>query len=494
VKTSATCSDGSPITAIDVSPGENITCTFTNTKDGQITIVKDAIPNDAQDFAFAGNITGCTAFSLDDDADGTLTNTKICAVHPGTFNVDETVPAGWVKTSATCSDGSPITAIDVSPGENITCTFTNTKDGQITIVKDVQNPENDPQDFVFAGNITGCTAFSLDDDADGTLSNTKVCPVHPGTFNVDETVPANWAKTSATCSDGSPITAINVGPGEALTCTFVNQRKARLVVEKIVVGGGTQSFDFSRTGIANFALTDGQTNNSGFTLTPGDYTVCELNLAVAWATTAALTPGGAVTLYNPDALDVGNRCYDLTLGYGDDIKITFTNTPPPGGGTRTIGYWKNWSSCTGGNQYEKATANDMLEGTLDFYLPTANPGPIYPIGDYTGPLTCTQAVSLLSKDAIDGTKRAGDPIYNMVAQLLGAKLNLAAGAGTCSAVQTALTGAQTLLDAINFVGTGSYKAKGVLTAMQLTQANALAGTLGSYNEGTLGGSCPTHVQ
>jgi hypothetical protein len=81
----------------------------------------------------------------------------------------------------------------------------------------------------------------------------------------------------------------------------------------------------------------------------------------------------------------------------------------------------------------------------------------------------------------------------MVAQLLGAKLNLAAGAGTCAALNTALGQAQTLLLGIAppFNGLGSYK--GTLTAAQQALANSLNTTLTSYNEGTLGGGCPTHV-
>ena len=39
--------------------------------------VKDAVPNDPQDFSFtAGGGLSPSAFSLDDDADGTLSNTR----------------------------------------------------------------------------------------------------------------------------------------------------------------------------------------------------------------------------------------------------------------------------------------------------------------------------------------------------------------------------------------------------------------------------------
>ena len=77
----------------------------------------------------------------------------------------------------------------------------------------------------------------------------------------------------------------------------------------------------------------------------------------------------------------------------------------------------------------------------------------------------------------------------MVAQLLGAKLNVAAGAGTCSALTTALGDAQTLLTTLGFNGLGSYK--GTLTSAQQALANSLISSLTAYNEGTLGGGCPT---
>ena len=104
--------------------------------------------------------------------------------------------------------------------------------------------------------------------------------------------------------------------------------------------------------------------------------------------------------------------------------------------------------------------------------------------------------AFISKNAKNGDKRAGDPVYNMTAQLLGAKLNINAQAGTCAALQTAFGQAQTLLVAIGFDGLGSYAGKNptyTLSAQQKSQAQALAGVFGSYNEGTLGGGCPTHV-
>ena len=52
---SATCSDGSDPGFIEIEPGELVTCTFVNRKLGNISVTKDAQPDDAQDFEFTAD-------------------------------------------------------------------------------------------------------------------------------------------------------------------------------------------------------------------------------------------------------------------------------------------------------------------------------------------------------------------------------------------------------------------------------------------------------
>jgi hypothetical protein len=52
------------------------------------------------------------------------------------YSVTETALSGWDQTGATCSHGTPAN-IAVSPGETVTCTFTNTQRGMAKVLKTV---------------------------------------------------------------------------------------------------------------------------------------------------------------------------------------------------------------------------------------------------------------------------------------------------------------------------------------------------------------------
>ncbi|OGI22163.1 MAG: hypothetical protein A2808_04030 [Candidatus Moranbacteria bacterium RIFCSPHIGHO2_01_FULL_55_24] len=131
------CTQTSNLTAsATVVQGQTTTCTFSNlVNKGSITIIKDAQPDDAQDFSFTG---GLGDFTLDDDADGTFSNTKVSGpLFPGAYSVTENATPGWTLAGVVCtssnlqslnSTSNPTQEITLAPGENVTCTFTNTKD------------------------------------------------------------------------------------------------------------------------------------------------------------------------------------------------------------------------------------------------------------------------------------------------------------------------------------------------------------------------------
>lgn len=93
-----------------------------NSKLGKILIDKVTYPaGDNESFEFAPSY-GPTFSLKDTDAanDGGF-------LAPGVYSVEELEVEGWDLTSVACDDGSPAAAIDLQPGEIVTCTFTNTK-------------------------------------------------------------------------------------------------------------------------------------------------------------------------------------------------------------------------------------------------------------------------------------------------------------------------------------------------------------------------------
>ena len=103
-----------------------------------ITVVKNAIPKDPQAFQFTGS-PDIGPFTLYDDGisnpDSTSNSQTFDKLLPGTYSIEETVPAGWKLTRAVCSDGSPVDKIDLTPGESVVATFTDTELGRIEITK-----------------------------------------------------------------------------------------------------------------------------------------------------------------------------------------------------------------------------------------------------------------------------------------------------------------------------------------------------------------------
>ena len=254
----STGNTGTRTATINVEIGETVTCTFTNEARGTIKIIKDTVPNDPQNFTYTENIPNCTIGPLDDDSDGTLSNMVTCSNVPvGQYTVTEADPTpGFDLTNLACVDsdtggtastvnlGTRKATINLDPGETVTCTYTNTKRGTIVIIKDTV--PNAAQDFSYTDNISGCTVGPLDDDSDGTLSNTVTCNnVVPGSYTVIETAATGYATTlvcvetngdggsTPSSSTATLAASIDLDAGETVTCTFTNTALPDLKVEKV---------------------------------------------------------------------------------------------------------------------------------------------------------------------------------------------------------------------------------------------------------------------
>ena len=171
---------------------------------GSITIEKDAVPDDEQDFSFNIN-DGDTldeGFVLDDngnDGDGTASSKTYSDLTPGlTYTIVETDNPDWETTSIVCvsAGGSAFAynnsgptheaSVDLVPGDDVTCIFTNTARPGTLIVKKV-NP-GFPDD-TFQMRVDGSIPSGWDPIADGeTVSET----LDQGTYAVSEDVPGGY--------------------------------------------------------------------------------------------------------------------------------------------------------------------------------------------------------------------------------------------------------------------------------------------------------------
>ena len=157
---------------------------------------------------------GETSFSLADG--GAKTFDDLTA---GTYSVSENTPEGWDLTSAQCDDQSNPDEIDLSAGETVTCTFTNTKRGTIIVEKQT-NPHDVQGSFTFTGDAAG----SIGDGGQIVVSN-----LEPGTYGSTESAADGWLLTAIECNDeestgdlGKRTATFQLDAGETVKCVFTN--------------------------------------------------------------------------------------------------------------------------------------------------------------------------------------------------------------------------------------------------------------------------------
>ncbi len=223
--TDVTCAGGpfgtggayTPGADIELSAGDDVTCTFTNTKDGKIIVEKQTLPDgDSATFDFTGDAAGTIG-------DG---GTIEVDVAPGQYDSTETVPAGWELTSIVCDDGnsSGVTAtgvatFNVEPGETVTCTFTNTKDGKAEVSKTVSGGDIPVGvSFTFQVRTGASDLLSGVIEATMTVDSSTVFPADfggqtfpPGDYQLCETgIPLGWT-TDLFAAAGAFVPDLEIG-------------------------------------------------------------------------------------------------------------------------------------------------------------------------------------------------------------------------------------------------------------------------------------------
>ena len=213
------------------STGEKKQCTFTNNYGGPwLKIVKNSGDNDG---TFGFTVTGPSPSTPSIDTHFGTGDTGFFPIVPSSpdnlYNVAEAnMPSGWTLVSSSCTKatGSPFSpqGFTASVGDSITCTFTDTGQGQLKIVKNTIGG-----DATFGFMVSGLTPSSPSLTTDAGTANTGFVTVTAGTYSVSESsIPANWVLMTANCNDGSSsfsnptVSGIAVGVGVQVTCTFTD--------------------------------------------------------------------------------------------------------------------------------------------------------------------------------------------------------------------------------------------------------------------------------
>ncbi|MFC7493417.1 MULTISPECIES: MSCRAMM family protein [unclassified Nocardioides] len=182
-------------------------CTYTNRALGDIIVEK--ITDDSQgSFAFTSGTLTPASFTLTTTAAGAAgkDSRAFNDLPVGTYDVAETVPAGWNLVSATCDDGSNPAAIGLSAGETVTCTFHDAREkGAIEIVKTRKHAADGSGDHPHSGvtfTITGgelpAAGIPVTTNANGIacLDNLPLSS-SVGNYTVTESVPAGYVSDDA---------------------------------------------------------------------------------------------------------------------------------------------------------------------------------------------------------------------------------------------------------------------------------------------------------
>jgi hypothetical protein len=252
---------------------------------GTIVINKVTVPSpDPTDTSFAFTLdgggnpapTGVTFPKLFNLKNGGSDSTQVFA--GSGYSAAETVPANWTLTSATCSDGSPVTNIDVSPLETVTCTFTNTLQlGAIQVTKTRKHAADGTGDHPQAG-----VSFTVGSVTKQTDVNGVACfdGLLFGTYTVHETVPAGYhvdandkqvtVDNTATCS-GSPYV------GETVTFHNTPLTDITVSVNSQVDGGTASTVTCTPAGPSGSSGANGDFSGTTTDLEPGTYT-CTINV------------------------------------------------------------------------------------------------------------------------------------------------------------------------------------------------------------------------
>jgi len=294
---SATCDNGSgslsgsTLSGIVAVANTTTTCTFTNQAKG--TIVVQKITDDGSGaFDFSSSTLTPSPFTLTTSSAGSAgkDSRQFSDLSPGTYDVAETVPAGWNLVSGTCDDSSDPSAIGLSPGETVTCTFHDAREtGAIAITKTRKHAADGPGPHPQAGvtfTVTGgelpAAGVDVVTDSNGiACADGLVLSSFVGDYTVTETLPSGYHNDGTLAKTASVATEASCGSGNEAALSFSNTPLTDIHVSvNSQVDGGTAStiecVDSGNNSVASGSTgNDGDGSASGTNLLPDTY-VCTI--------------------------------------------------------------------------------------------------------------------------------------------------------------------------------------------------------------------------
>jgi hypothetical protein len=359
--TSATCTVTAPnggsqtvsgtTATINLKEGENVACTYTNTRQtGHLKLVKD-VTNDNGGAAVASD------FTLSADGPSPISGKGVAdsTVYTGTYTLSESGPSGYGASPWSCqtNGGTAVegASVVVGNGDSVVCTITNDdQETTLSLLKVVTNDNGGTASATdWALHVVGPTQFVVTmADEITPVTNT----VLPGTYTLSESGgpdgydPSDWTCTGATVTDGNTVI---VALGTTVSCSITNDDMApSLTLDKQLVtdnGGNASESDWTLTAT-------GPTTLSGSGATGTTDVVSGADFA---AGTYTLGESGGPAGYTASSWDCGATAVTaqgaITLGLGDSVVCTITNddTAPKlklikdvhndNGGTATAAQW-----------------------------------------------------------------------------------------------------------------------------------------------------------
>ena len=296
------------------------------------------------------------------------------------------------------------------------------------------------------GTFDAATETTQTTDANGLTSFT----LKPGsTYSICEINKTDWVNSDPGGSTLCKTTATIVSGTATTQLKYGNYQPVKIQVTKTVLGGAIPAGVTFTFNIRSGAVPDPAGQNGGFgikiahgtvnsadnvingddwivdaagkyPLKPGTYQVCEV-IQNGFTPSFVLngTYGtGAGQWFEPGVVggpgyspaENSEACFSITVVSGDGgtthtvALAPIDNTPP--GMSRTIGYWKNWSSCDGSGG-QKPVLDDMIASASDNWTAVSSGEPIAApnskpdirLGDRVieGSTACAVAVDILDK-------------------------------------------------------------------------------------------------